>query len=539
MKLSFKNLLLTLSIVFSSLFITSILYKENNFDNEGFYTNQNNLNNTNKATTTYNYKDLILDDYNSYVGQNILSKQMFYGRILKYYIANNVTGEKAINDVESIVDTFNGTTSYSKALFMQNLIASTINISAYGASSDNEFFAESFAKWLLTPDDIKNSSWAIINNFYTTVLPELIRNSYSIDSIPGTESKKLIEAAKNTVSKYSKLNEYDLSKSKKDSNPINLNYNSNTSIGWSDKIYSVNAIQGIINRSGINYANTDGLINVLSGWMNDSWTKAGEESINKFNNFNSNHFSSFSELDEKLKDFSLDINGVAQVSPEYLFTSLASYYKNDTPQGEDNLSEWTEQNSIEIRQVFLNLYNYLYSIINDGISSNKNEEKVLNVMTGLVISPDETLVDGDSGTLGYTATSGYGKANNTATTGDSYIVIRSDSLLLKEYHSQYKKGWFSTPEKFNVIVHEMGHALEAYGGKDENFRASSEISKTRTYSSLYKGTYLGGKNPKKANEESTNNFLKIIGIVFGVMAIVIIFVSVITVLSVRKKPKKI
>ncbi|ARU91666.1 hypothetical protein SCLARK_001097 [Spiroplasma clarkii] len=75
---------------------------------------------------------------------------MYYGAVLKYYLVNSVINGDA--DIAAIYADLDNYSPSTVDVFVQSLIASTINISLYGSSKKQEFFAESFIKWMLTPD---------------------------------------------------------------------------------------------------------------------------------------------------------------------------------------------------------------------------------------------------------------------------------------------------------------------------------------------------------------------------------------------------
>ncbi|QGS52019.1 hypothetical protein STABA_v1c06580 [Spiroplasma tabanidicola] len=518
---------IAISMIFSNLFTTSNLISENliKLNNKISDDITTKVNKVSTKASTYNYNDLLLDDYSniSINDDNALQKALFYGRILKYYIANSIKDEKnLLNNLEteinkiSLDDDIYSKKEFKKALLMQNIIASTINISAYGASSDNEFFAESFAKWLLTPDDQKNRSWEIINDFYTTIMPKLISTGRVITDKDIEEIKTIVQ------NNSSSLTKYDLDLTSASSNPVDLKYANNQQIGWLNFTDDIKESYGYVamnycytqlywaRRSlNLNFNQLKNLISASQSFMYDSFTKASESNIKKFNDFNDNHFT-FASLDEFLIKNSIDTNGIAQISPNYLINSFANYYKKLSWTGSDVIDAWNDDWTEKLKNVFLNLYNYLYALF-------KNENYVKNVISGLVLSSDSPLKNNDGssmeGVLGYTSTSGAGYKNPDnesevlITTTDSYIVIRSDGLLLKQFNSQYQKGWFSSPENFNVIVHEMGHAVEAFGGRENSLRLKNN-SAYRNYGDLYSGNYIGGSNNKDSSVTPSNTSSK-------------------------------
>ncbi|WP_342274894.1 hypothetical protein [Spiroplasma endosymbiont of Cantharis lateralis] len=427
---------------------------------------------------------------------------MYYGRLLKYYYVNSISISNS--DIQKIQTTLNisGTQSeIYESLFIQNMLASTVMPSIYGSSSDAEFFAESFSKWLNTEDDLKNKSWEVTNNFYINVLPEIIKTGGTFDGPYENSvsiSQKFIQLVENLENKVY----YDTTLPTPPSNALNLKY-SNNSIIWANNQQTLNSIISQLrvqtgNTIYLNQTQKSILLEVASSWMQDSYTPASQESIDAFNNFNANHYESFDNLDKTLVEATKDKNNYSGVWLSHVYDNLEEVYLKNTPNSLGSDSEkWSTNNTQKLKDITLKTYNSLYNIIQNDIWVN-------NILVAFILSPDFPLKNDDGtdmndGTMGYTSTNYYvDKQNVFASTAYSYIVITGPSLTFKEFNSQYKQGFWSSPYKFSVVVHEIGHALDGFGSK-LNYYRSQNHSKSLDYKSLYTGDTFGEYVAKNNN----------------------------------------
>ncbi|QGS51870.1 hypothetical protein STABA_v1c05070 [Spiroplasma tabanidicola] len=457
----------------------------------------------------YKYNSFLTDD--KIKSTNITENWLMYsGRILKYYYANYITGltQNIVGEIQEILtvkkeesptesDTQEDKTSklekieFYRSLFIQNLIGSTLNISIYGASSDNEFFAEAFSKWLQTPRELMNKSWYITNNFFCNVLPMLMKNGDTLQN----KTKTII----NWINGQNKSNEYDISLKSPLSNTIDLHYQ-NSNIGWKSSVNGVNyfdqSISKIIQQCKIFELKEDSkskLRYLLNDWMNDSFTPAPDISIALFESFNSQHFGDFKSLDSYLQNRTIDEAGYSTVWFSNILSFLKKDYAHNSKLGDDYF-DWTDQKKASFESIVTQLFNYLYSIIS-------NDEGLSNLISAFVVAGDEKLVGDKSDGLvaGYTSTSFVRMSNNKYSVKSSYIVILANALTIKDYNSEYLSGFWSAPDEMHVLVHEFGHALDGYGGKDDYYRRTSEANSSY-YPDYYEGKYVGGYDSVKVSD---------------------------------------
>ncbi|AGR42132.1 hypothetical protein [Spiroplasma diminutum] len=475
--------------------------------------------------TQYNYKNEIKTinnlstfndiNYKSFIPpsqkQNNQQKVMYYGRVLKYYYANNIKLEDNI-DFEVLFTESNNT---NKSLAIQNLLASTINISIYGSSSDAEFFAETFSKWLNTPDEQKNKSWEITNHFFITVFPELLKNGSILNE--AAESNIVNAVQRNIIG-----NKYDTTLDGK-SGSLNLKYNINLTS------YLSQASSYISSQTSVSIDQYN-LNEISKNWFNDSYTKASENSIASFKEFNKNYYASFDELDEILNKNSLDSNSVSRLPYKKVYDNLEENYLISTPMFQGESEKWTKQDTQNLKDLTLFLYNMIYSITN-------NASWTQNILTGFIISPDYPLADTQEGVMGYTSTASYIQNQQVTSTAYSFIVLTGISLTFKEYNSQYTQGFWSSPSKYNVLIHEFGHVVDAFASKLNTYR-NETYKNDISYKEMYSGNIFGDYTAQK---QTFVEFISKPGVIIAILAgttILIVFFTSFAVGNYRRKKNK-
>ncbi|AHI53031.1 hypothetical protein [Spiroplasma culicicola] len=477
-----------------------------------------------------NNKDTI--DYQSLITPS--AKYMYYGRILKYYYANSITVDDSdLISLEQNITVSGSNSSIIKELFIQNLMASTIMPSIYGASSDAEFFAESFSKWLNTDDNLKNKSWEITNNFFINIFPSIIKVGGKINDFYNssqTIAQYIVQLVNEDKTKEDKVI-YDTTLLVKPGD-LNLKYN-NEAIIWHDRLSQspLDLIATQITREyqvNLSFTNSS-LIKILNTWMYDSYSKASEESILEFNNFVKNHYQTFENLNTSLNQVSKDKNNFSMINFTYVYDNLEEVYLQNTPSNTGvDYEKWTTTDTQKLKQLTLDLYNGLYALI-------QNEVWVNLIICALIISPDYPLVSDEDmqGVMGYTNSAYYIDDNKEFVSfAYSYIVLTGTSLTYKQFNNQYAWGFWSSPNKFNVLVHEMGHALDAFGSKINEARVQNHAS-TLDYRQLYGGEVFGAYEYQAAISFATI-FLVIGAVVVSVTA----FYFIVKTIKRKQKIKK-
>ncbi|WP_146063418.1 hypothetical protein [Mesoplasma corruscae] len=474
--------------------------------------------NKSESTQTFNYNDFIPPSSTSTEQESIL----YYGRVLKYYYANSIKVKDT--DIDELELFFADFSDADKAFAIQNLLSSTINISIYGSSSDAEFFAESFSKWLNTPDEQKNKSWEITNNFFIEILPDILKQA----GVLKYTQEKIVDIVNKKIDTES-LVTYDTTLINLPSDPVDLKYGSTSLQNFAKNYWKgigqndAGALNYISKQfSSQNYSALEKAYSVVKNWMYDSYTPASSESIASFNAFNTNTYSSFDELDNELLDISQANDKVSRLPFKKIYDNLEATYLLKTPKSSNDFEQWTYADTQNLKELTLFLYNMLFSLIS-------NETWVENLLTGFIVSPDSPLKSNDENVMGYTSTSSSNQGAEY-----SYIVLTGISLTYKEFNSQYTMGFWSSPAKFNTLIHEFGHALDAFGSKPNSAR-SNNYKKDIHYWEMYSGNIFGDYIP---TSDFTFEFWKDPSSTIIIGAIGIVSVVSITYLSLNYKSRK-
>ncbi|AOX43827.1 hypothetical protein S100390_v1c04840 [Spiroplasma sp. NBRC 100390] len=378
---------------------------------------------------------------NVFVKQNInwsnsnIDQFMYSGEILGYFIykSSDISTNPIVKKLEqNIIKNKNiiysssantdGVNMQNKNVFETALIASIVNISIYGMTSWSEFFAEAYSKWTTTPNEMKNKSWEILNNFFTIIYPELHKNYFGkrqntwlnilnfMDNFLTTNSVVVYQTTltmKPTVVvdlKYDGLFGFQQiipNNMAIESNNYTFNALKSALVKWQNSSYdSINRFShNLINQYVINYDNNN-LSNDLAIMMNDSYTKASVKSVNRYNellnSLQKEYYSSFQTLSQSLKEHTdLVQESKANSSTIMLKDSIdamAKYY------------DWTNNKIITFEEQILNLFN-LTNYVTD-----KNFKYYLR---SFIFTPDYPIQGQPEQTMAVTATAGQAIRNET------------------------------------------------------------------------------------------------------------------------------
>ncbi|WHQ36562.1 hypothetical protein [Spiroplasma sp. SV19] len=543
-KISIKLKSMLLSLIFSTIIIFPNIVIINNVS--PYYVNNFEIN----------------QNFNQNITSNI-NQFMYSGEILGYFIykSSNISENETVEKLEeniiknktiiySMAGNTDNVTMQNTVAFETSLMASIVNISIYGMTSWSEFFAEAYSKWTTTPTEMKNKSWEILNNFFIIVYPKL--NQQYFGSRDMTWQNIL-----NFINNYVKTNPiiYDTELAVKPTNAVNLKYDglfgfqqiiSNNAIERNN--YTFNAFKTaliewqnnndgnslfshhIINQYIINY-NNNNLSNNLAMMMNDSYTKASDESINKYNTLVSKlrtkYYSSFENLDQTLKQ----LTNLSQKNT----TDVSSIMLKDAIDAMGNHYNWADNKTIAFAEQILNLFN-LTSYITD------NNFKYY--LRAFIFTPDYPIRGQLENTLGVTATYGQVIGNDYF---QYFLSVEFSTVIftglafnqnnIGDINLDYKSGWWSSPSIFATLNHEMGHVIDGYHGTEAEYRADlknnfNNYMKQQKLDNFYNGKIFGYH---QIESETTKNLKLILIIIFTVIAFPILIVSII---FLSKKIKK-
>ncbi|WP_338964203.1 hypothetical protein [Spiroplasma endosymbiont of Sarcophaga carnaria] len=508
---------------------------------------------------------------------------VYSGYLLSYFISksSNISTNRTVKKLEQNIvnnkDIIYSTAGSTSNVTMQNanvfetaLMASIVNISIYGMDSWKEFFAEAYSKWITTPDEMKNKSWEILNNFFIDIYPYLQSNNFGArpdtlqNSLQYIDNYFFNSTASITVTKPAV---YDTTLTMKPSDVVDLQYQSlfGTRFGLQQKIpnnfnlwnnsYTYNALKtslimwqtnakkdvtndvvifnGDVLQDNIINFNGNNLSAGLANMMNDSYTKASAVSLKKYQDFvqqaTQSHYSSFDKLDSDLKKLTKyeTIN----------YQTGSTIFLKDSVDAMRNYYGWEDSTVNSFEKQILNLFNITYTMTGDNFKY---------FLACFLFSPDTPLVNQASQTEAFTRYVFY------RTTGTDQIWLSYTAFIvfsakgfnnyLKSGISQeYQTGWWSSPNIFTALDHEMGHAVDFYYGMITSDRTNaakkfSNILNELGIKGVYSGNVFGYDNIINYNTKASAMKIALI-VIFGVFCVSII-ISIIWSTARRKATRK-
>ncbi len=498
-------------------------------------------------------------------GSDNVDDYVYSGYLLRYFIykSSNISTNATVKALEqnivknkaiiySTAGNTNNVTMQNANVFETALMASIVNISIYGMTNWKEFFAESYSKWITTPDAMKNKSWEILNNFFIDIYPYLQSNNFG--ARPDTLQNSLQYINKYFTNSFSASSPaiYDTRLTTKPIAAVDLKYESlfgtnfglqqiipNYSNFW-NKSYTYNALKTSLIMWGTNAVKdvnnnvvrfngnilNNNIINVncidlsknLGNMMNDSYTKASTTSLKKYQDFinqaTQSHYSSFDKLDSELKNLTKyeTIN----------YKTGSTIFLKDSVNAMQNYYGWSDSTVNVFKQQILNLFNITYTMIGNNFKY---------FLAGFLFLSDAPLYGQDRGTTAYTAFSflKLRSTNQILSTSFAYIIFSAKGFndYLKDGISrEYKMGWWSSPNIFTTLDHEMGHAADIYYGMVSSARnnAANEFGNILNDLGIrgqYSGNIFGYDNIVNYNTKTSVMKIALI-VIFGVFCASII-----------------
>ncbi|ELL44920.1 hypothetical protein [Spiroplasma melliferum] len=497
-----------------------------------------------------NQKEHIIELLSTTVSSPDEDDFIYSGYLLRYFIykSSNIDKNKTVemmeknivnnkNKIYNVVTNIGNVKMDTKELFEMSLMASIINTSIYGMTTWKEFFAEAYSKWMTMPDEMKNKSWEILNNFFIDIYTPLQKENLGsrITSLQYQLDKIDQYVAKSNLS-------YNTNLTKKPIDAVDLKYNfppfefglqqliPQDSNFW-ERSYTFNALKTSLimwQSSGMKDIKTsnfsfngnilrDTIINNgqdltegLGDMMNDSYTRASQSSRTKFENFmntsKQQYYSSFDKLDEDLKK-------ITEYENNYYYEKGSAIFLKDSVQAMQKYYHWNDKIIEFLKNQILNLFNMTYAITGDNFKY---------FLTGFLFSPDAPLLKRSGETTAYTSyfLELLPGTKRITSARSAYIIISAKEFadaLLDKTISKYLIGWWSSPNIFCSLNHEMGHAVDAYYGM---------LKEARNVAPKYFQSYLnslGIKDKYRGNIfgyddiESYNQKVNIIKIVLIIM----------------------
>ncbi|AJM71872.1 hypothetical protein [Mycoplasma yeatsii] len=448
---------------------------------------------------SYNVPDLTgKTDYRS--NYNRKYGLMWGGHALRYYLYRNSSAydtnkteyENFIKNIEEQTLNINFLNSKQSIVqrqdFKYSLISSVMVTSEYGSTSAQEFFAESFSKYVSSNDNQKNVTWYLLEHFFTKTFKQL-KNNFS-GGITNTDKWiKIKDLIDNDANKVSKEIKYDINL---DPNKQNLNP---SDLGYTNVINGNRYIYGFFNRRYVTDTITNLGKQIFSPdfeFNNYAISRIGQQkfgtyakklmSSTLYNPYQKiqhtkqtkNKWSNIDQLDEYWKDISkFKTKNGKQESSIQIKKNLDAAYEDEKDFKKDDLYEET-----------LKLFNIIYKIAGDDFRK---------IFINLILTNDKKIkgIGDATGVNGITSTQSL---TDDSTTVYSFIIIRDKSFKSKENQHQFNWSWFSSNNRFQTLHHEFGHVLDAYLSKDNSF---SELFDEDDYKLTQQGRLYAGDTPVK------------------------------------------
>ncbi|UWD34627.1 hypothetical protein NX779_02300 [Mycoplasma cottewii] len=420
---------------------------------------------------------------------------MWAGHALRYYLyrnssafdKDNIAYEDFIKSIEK--ETLHSTSLVQHQDFKYSLISSVMVTSEYGSTSAQEFFAESFSKYVSSNENQKNLTWYLLDHFFSKTFIEL-KDNFSggiLVKDKWDKIKKIIDLDSKEVHEDIKY-DINLEPKKQNLTPADLGYNIRTqNTTYIYGFFNVNYMIDTITNLGRQIFSPNFRFNI------NSINRIG---TTKFDNFRKKLMSStlYNPYKNRQKTIKNDHNRFKNIDELDQYWLKTSKFK--TNNGEEkssiqikkNLDELYKYSLNEIRIKFkkedlyneaLKLFNTIYKITGDDFKK---------IFINLILTNDKQIqgIGDSSGVNGITSTQSL---TDETTTIFSFVIIRNESFEKEMNQHQFNLSWFSSNNRFQTLHHEFGHVLDAYLSKQKRLKGFSSVDYKQTQQAeLYEGS---------------------------------------------------
>ncbi|WP_434343956.1 hypothetical protein V2P32_02480 [Mycoplasma sp. 06067-C1-B144P-99-0482-3] len=424
--------------------------------------------------------------------------------------------------------------------FKHAILSSILVTSEYGSTSPEEFFAESFSRYVSSNEKQKNLTWYLLEHFFTKTFYKLKQQNIGIltsndKTINWKKIKNVIDNETDVFYKYELEPQTNLDISYDRLTHLDLGYtnlgferfrNSIPQYGYNSVQYVYDTINYIYNNIFTAQINNLDLLNknknILSVTKFLNYYKENIEifldymKLNLYkpkNIINKNNdqqfFNNFDELDTYWKEkskFNFGNNSAIQIKKNFenIWQAIPSRLDSDYFDLEE-----LKANTVHLFNTLQKVtHNNLDKIFVNLILTNDNQFRLNNTIH-------------DSKIKGITSTS---FSKNTNSSSYSYVLIKADSFNKTENQFQYNRSWFASNNQFQTLNHEFGHvldsflALNSYQEKlNKNTFSSLNFWANHQQANLYQGNIVVNKN-----KNWTLYFIFIIGVI-GINLTLVVF----------------
>lgn len=371
--------------------------------------------------------------------------------------------------------------------FKYAFLSSAIVVSKYGSTEPEEFFAESFSRYISSNDKQKNTTYYLLDHFFNNTFQKLKSKDLGgvLDNEKWNKIKEIIDQDAAKANKVIKYN-IDLDKNQQNLKSSDLGYEEDENFGFFSPKYITSVLEYITLDIYKTYTEEVFLSKKHIPFFNvDNWKAAIEISEN--------------ELEKAVKDKKI-LEMLKEIRSTLRNLANAQLYnpfkdnKNNKEQGStyedfDDLNNYWKQNSlfnfklhsaINLEKTINNLDNKTFLDQKEWFSKdelkktlvklfNKVEQitdrRFKDIFINLIITNHKTIDLGkrsSQGVNGVTLTRINEQKQGKNSPIFSYVIIRTKSFIEKDTKTSFLDSWFSSNHVFQTVNHEFGHILDYF-----------------------------------------------------------------------------
>ncbi|QVJ95133.1 hypothetical protein [Mycoplasma mycoides] len=454
-----------------------------------FFTSLFFINNKNQNQVNLTYNTQFNGDDNNETNKNSIKEFLWGGKALRYFLYKNSTAQtnKSFNQfTDNLLANFERVfekrtkrnfykqqyiTELQSEEFKHAILSSILVTSAYGSTSPEEFFAESFSRYVSANEKQKNLTWYLLEHFFTKTFYKLKQQNIGIlpsndKEINWKKIKNVIDSENDVKYKYELEPENHTLNSEYDRlNYFDLGYHTNQ-YGYNNGLYIFETINYIYKNtfapqiSNLDFLNLDR--SVLNGdrfahYYRDNYDIFSDYmKLNLYKpkniittNSNDQFFKDFDQLDAYWKEkskFNFGKSSAIQIKQ-----NLENIW-NAIPKPKTLNKDYFDLDKLKTNTV--HLFNTLQKVTHNNLD---------NIFINLILTNDDRFKVNnnllDPKIKGITSTS---FSKNTLSSSYSYVLIKADSFNKAENQEQYDRSWFASNNQFQTLNHEFGHVLDSF-----------------------------------------------------------------------------
>lgn len=527
------NIFLLIFICLTSLFTSSFTLNTKLFNNLNYQLNTQSNNNIkeNRDRASWGSKALRYYLYkNSSISTNDDHKNI-YQTIINNFIKKGLQHSDHKLTSQDL--------KFRNKQFKYSFISSAIVVSVYASTLEEEFFAESFSRYISSNDKQKNITYYLLEHFFNNVYKQLKANDLGTYLTPNKWEtiKQVIDEDydKRRVKDKNNFFVYDLfldnSKINQDNKltHTDLGYKDNTDFGFFSNTYIEDILKNISldiygtykeqtiifpdDKPVFNTNNLKELFNTKLGQIDQTITSDNKNKTisnilktfsnaqlytpfnknnnenNKNNNENNKYktYNDFDKLDNYWKEHSL-----------FNFKLHSAINLKQTIDNLDNKSFIGTDlfNKDDLKDTLLKLFNKVESITNNNFK---------DIFINLIFTTHKKIVLKDENGIDISSESVNGVAQTkidekTKEIVYSFVLVKTQSFSINNNNNEnFLKSWFASNHIHQTINHEFGHVLDYYLAqtKDQAEKNNKNFNQSFWVKHQARNLYTHDKNQSK------------------------------------------